>query len=493
MTGPLAPEELRDVDRADVYKAGQRAGMLTREADDTVFTYDPAYEEGSSPSVAFTLPKRTGPFRATGGSVPPFFAGLLPEGVRLTAVTSATRTSEDDHYTLLLAIGQDTVGDVEVVPTSQARGATAVMFAEADIGKHDLQAIFRRVSTPAQATIDRVGLPGVQVKASASMMSTPRSTTRGPAILKLTPPGFAKLVENESFFLTMATATGMKVPEHRMVHDSNGLSGLLVARFDRVGGGNDVQRVAQEDACQVMGRYPAAKYRIKLEDAIQSLAEAVTIGGGSAALLTRQALELAAFSYLIGNGDMHGKNLSIRRNTAGLWELTPAYDLLSTQPYTSWKDPMALPMYGRANKLTRRWWLDAATRLGIPERALASRLDQIGSIGLDWAARVSEIGFDEKVTTRLAALITKRSGELLVASSDWPFDRVISGELPAKYLWGLWGGSGSNRLSTDKAITSPRTSNDDRVRVGRRASLIHRQIADAGHRLPIAPLVPVVP
>jgi HipA N-terminal domain len=50
----------------------------------------------------------------TGGAVPAFFVGLLPEGVRLGVVTTSTKTSADDHFTLLLAIGADTIGDVRV-------------------------------------------------------------------------------------------------------------------------------------------------------------------------------------------------------------------------------------------------------------------------------------------------------------------------------------------------------------------------------------------
>lgn len=39
------------------------------------------------------------------------FAGLLPEGVQLGVVTTLTKTSADDHLTLLLAIGADTIGN----------------------------------------------------------------------------------------------------------------------------------------------------------------------------------------------------------------------------------------------------------------------------------------------------------------------------------------------------------------------------------------------
>ena len=60
-----------------------------------------------------------------------------------------------------------------------------------------------------------------------------------------------------------------------------------------------------------------------------------------------ELLKVVVFSWLIGNGDLHGKNMSIY-NPDGWWQPTPAYDLLCTQPYAGWNDPMALNLYGRA-------------------------------------------------------------------------------------------------------------------------------------------------
>jgi serine/threonine-protein kinase HipA len=413
MTGPVAAEQLRAVEAADVYSAGRLAGTIVRDGDDTVFSYVADYlVDPAAPQVSFTLPKSASPVRTGAGSVPPFFAGLLPEGARLTATTAATRTSGDDHLTLLLAVGGDTIGDVQVVPIGMAPGDDGSALAEKDIAKTSLSRVFARAISAAPRDLDRVGLPGVQVKVSAQMMSTPLATSSGPAILKLNPPGFPRLVENEACFLSMAAAAGLRVPTHRLVHDRDGQAGLLVGRFDRVVDKAGVHRLAQEDACQLLGRYPAGKYRIKLEDAIAALAMAVAAGNGSGRLAVRQALEIAAFSYLIGNGDLHGKNLSVRRNPDRMWELTPAYDLLTTQPYLSWRDPMAVPLYGRSNKLTRRWWLAAARQLNVPEKALASRLDHIVDVAQSWVDKLADIGFDDKTTERLMTMIRTRGREL---------------------------------------------------------------------------------
>lgn len=399
--------DLREVTAADVHKAGELAGQLTRDGDDVVFGYVDGY---AGPPVAVTLPVSTDEVRATAGAVPPFFAGLLPEGARLQALTTGARTSTDDQLTLLLLVGADAIGDVQVVPAGEQPRDPEPLLDPAGDAELDFDAVFRRATSPDAGGLDRIALPGVQVKASAAVVSTPVGTTAGPAILKLDPSGWPHLVANEHFFLAMAADCGIPVPEHRLLHDTAGRAGLLVTRFDRVPG--PPRRLAQEDACQVLGRYPAAKYRISLQEAALALARTVEDGGGSRPLAVRRVLEVAAFSYLIGNGDLHGKNLSVRQTVAGLWELTPAYDLLCTQPYASWSDPMALDLYGRGAKLARRWWLDAADRLGVPRRAVERSLDRITASAGPWIDRLGDIGFDDAATERLAELLRARRAEL---------------------------------------------------------------------------------
>ncbi len=406
--------DLVAVEEADVYKSGRLAGRLRRDGDDVVFGYvDDYLSDAGTPAVAATLPKDAEPVRATAGAVPPFFAGLLPEGARLQAVTAGAHTSADDHLTLLLVVGSDAIGDVQVLPSGAPPADPPALLDPSQAGTNDFAEVFARATSTDPDQLDRVALPGVQVKVSAAMISAPVGTTKGPAILKLNPEGYPHLVENEHFFLGLAAECGLPVPNHQLLPDRAGRLGLLVERFDRVvSPGEPLRRLAQEDACQVLGRYPAAKYRLTFQEVAAALGGAVEVAGGSRPLALRRILETAAFSYVIGNGDLHGKNLSIRQAPSGLWETTPAYDLVSTQPYLGWQDPMSLPMYGRANRLTRRWWLDAAQRLGLAERAMTRSLDRIVTGGRSGLERLHEIGFDEQTTNRLRELIAQRCTEL---------------------------------------------------------------------------------
>jgi serine/threonine-protein kinase HipA len=406
MTAAIGHLNLRDINDADVYLNDEIVASLTRLPGDEIrFDYNARSKTPGlsvrDRSVSWSLLINGNyPLTTTGGAVPPFFAGLLPEGVRLGVVTSSTKTSADDHLTLLLAIGADTIGNVRVLPAGAKPPSRTPMFEPKR--DTDFRAVFQRLTGSVDA--DPVGLPGVQPKVSAAMWSTPANTTLGPAILKLNPPtGYPRLVENEHFFMRMAVDCGLRAAKTQLLHDADGRSALLVDRFDRR---RDI-RIPQEDACQVAGLFPASKYRIYAETAITALADACALGGGSRPTAVLELLRIVVFSWLIGNGDLHGKNLSIFA-PQGFWRPTPAYDLLTTQPYTGWKDPMALSLYGRANRLDRSHFIEAATRMGIRERATSRMIDSIVEAAEDWPDRCAEIGFTARQTELLTNLLRSR-------------------------------------------------------------------------------------
>ncbi|MBZ0266730.1 HipA N-terminal domain-containing protein [bacterium] len=71
--------------------------------------YDPGYD---GPPVSLALPVSDGEF--TFDRFPPFFDGLLPEGVRLEALLRQAKIDAADHLSQLLAVGGDLVGAVTV-------------------------------------------------------------------------------------------------------------------------------------------------------------------------------------------------------------------------------------------------------------------------------------------------------------------------------------------------------------------------------------------
>jgi len=399
----LDARQFKDTEELEVYRDHERVGRLARTKAGASFTYEPSALEAQR-AIAFRMPVQAEPYQVRGTNLHPFFAGLLPEGLRLGALVKGLKTSEDDLFTLLAAAGNDTVGDVWARVPGAELGAPSPMVEPRALGKHSFGELLDQ-SLSLGVPSDTITVAGVQPKISAGMISFPvRSHSRQRAhILKLTPPNYPQLVENEAFFMKLAKGIGLRTATVKLVHDREGASGLLVERFDRVqqeSREGPLLKLHQEDACQLLDRYPSEKYRVSLAEVAEALEDC------SAPSVERlRLLQLQAFSYLIVNGDLHAKNISVR-TLDGRTQLTPAYDLLCTLPYGDAK--LALKLEGRDEKLSREDFIAFGERIGVPPGATRRMLGKlVAGIGKG-VPRLHEIGLDEKRTAHMEAVITER-------------------------------------------------------------------------------------
>jgi serine/threonine-protein kinase HipA len=402
-------DELRRVERATVWKHGLKAATLHRRTDAVVFTYEPEWVDAGGDSVATTLPVSTeGVVTHAPGALPPFFSGLLPEGRRLWALRTAVKTSADDEFTLLLAVGADAVGDVQVVPEGDDPLDVEPRVAVTDWGTVRFAELLSASVGGEAATIDRVALPGVQDKVSARMINVPVARQGDRFMLKLDPPEFPHLVANEAFFLEVARRSGIECAEAQVVRDADGAPGLLVRRFDRMRGpSGEPATLAQEDACQVLGRYPADKYRVSTEDVIRALSSVCQARPVAALTLLRQV----AFAYLSCNGDAHAKNFSVRRLPGGEWRVTPAYDVPSSYPYGD--TTTALTLNGRSREdIGRGDFLAVGEAVGLRVRAVERVLDELCERVDLWIDDVGALPFDPHVVHKLRRAVEYRRGRV---------------------------------------------------------------------------------
>jgi serine/threonine-protein kinase HipA len=195
------------------------------------------------------------------------------------------------------------------------------------------------------------------------MINAPVAAAGDRYILKVNPPEFPHLVENEAFLLAAARRSGLTTVDATLVADRSGRVGLAVRRFDRsTGADGTVRSIAVEDGCQVLNRYPAAKYAVTAEQVVAGLV-GVTRAHPVAA---RQLFAQLVFAYLTGNGDAHAKNFSVLESGSGEWRIAPAYDLPSWQPYGD--HTLALSIGGRRrDDVTRPVLLAAVRRRPDPE------------------------------------------------------------------------------------------------------------------------------
>jgi serine/threonine-protein kinase HipA len=400
-------DELRHVESAVVLKQGTRAGRLERHPDAVVFTYDEHYRQSGGPPVATTLPLHEKQVVTHApGALPPFFSGLLPEGRRLVALRGAVKTSADDEFSLLIAVGGDAVGDVRIVPEGEASTDTDAMVVVSDWNEVRFADLLA-ASVGGSGEVDRVAIPGVQDKVSARMINLPVARANSRFMLKLDPPEFPHLVTNEAFFLEAGRLSGLETAEAEVVRDVEGSPGLLVRRFDRAAAsGAGVARLSQEDACQVLARYPADKYRVTTEDVVEALAEVCQARLVAAHTLVKQF----AFAYITCNGDAHAKNFSVMRE-AGEWRPTPAYDVPTSYVYGD--HTMALTLNGkRREDIGRADFIALGDAVGVRARAVESALDKLCEGVSHWIGELAGLPFDPGMLVKLRRAIEYRQGRL---------------------------------------------------------------------------------
>ena len=197
------------------------------------------------------------------------------------------------------------------------------------------------------------------------------------ALLKISPQRMPGLVENEAAHLTAAALMGIPVAQYELVYDRDGVSGLMVSRFDRTPSGG---RIAMEDGAQILGVPSGEKYTednpaVTTESVIQAMVKLAA----SPAIARRNLYMHFLYAWLTGNGDLHAKNISLLKGRRG-WEVAPIYDIpcslvhiksLSMALSVNTKRSIRIPVTVRRPKIGRLLfddWLALAETIGLPPK-----------------------------------------------------------------------------------------------------------------------------
>lgn len=97
--------------KAEVYVKGDQAGTLTEvvQGKEYIFEYIRGY---NGHDVSLTMPVTNTIYKFD--CFPPFFDGLLPEGIQLEGLLKTRKIDRYDYFSQLIAIGNDMVGAVTV-------------------------------------------------------------------------------------------------------------------------------------------------------------------------------------------------------------------------------------------------------------------------------------------------------------------------------------------------------------------------------------------
>jgi serine/threonine-protein kinase HipA len=151
----------------------------------------------------------------------------------------------------------------------------------------------------------------------------------------------------------------------------------------------------------------------KYRGSIEQLGKAILHHCDNALFDTLRLFEVAVFSFLTGNSDMHLKNFSLLYQPGGAIGLSPAYDLLPTQlllPEDT--EESALTINGRKKRLSRDDFMHLAKSLRLNEKQTSNVFTRF-SDNLTDALKVLGAGFcGDEMKERYKGLIQERSDQL---------------------------------------------------------------------------------
>lgn len=216
-----------------------------------------------------------------------------------------------------------------------------------------------------------VSVPGVQAKLSMSLIKeVQQKNTRltvvgalgGNYIFKPPNNDFPEMPQNEHATMRIAEAMGIRVVPSSLIRLQSGELSYITKRIDRTMEGNKIHML---DMFQLIEAYD--KYKSSME----KIGKAITMYSDNTLLDKLYFFELAIFSFLTGNNDMHLKNFSLINTNFG-WILSPAYDLLNvTILNPKDKEELALPIDGKKKKLKQIHFELFGSSLGLTSKQIS--------------------------------------------------------------------------------------------------------------------------
>lgn len=199
-----------------------------------------------------------------------------------------------------------------------------------------------------------IAVPGVQPKLSLSLVEGAKnnSNTRltvvdalgGQYIFKPPSERFTEMPENEHVTMRIAEAFGIRVVPSSLIRLSSGELSYITKRVDRTEDGGKIHMLDMFQITEAFDKYKGA---------MEKIGNALDKYSSNTLLDKTFYFDLALFSFLTGNNDMHLKNFSMIENQTG-WSLSPAYDLLNVSiVLPDDTEELALTLAGKKKKLKR--------------------------------------------------------------------------------------------------------------------------------------------
>lgn len=330
-----------------------------------------------------------------------WFHHILPQGYLRQFLARKLGVDESEEFAILGAGGADLPGAVVLnsaedrIPRGQPVAPRAVT--DDDAPRDELSLAFSLAGMQWKLSV-REGERGLVIPARGQA---------GHWIAKFHDPRFEGLPRLEHATMQLASACGIEVPEVRLVSAST-IAALpeeiptgdgsvyLIRRFDRASDDPET-RIHIEDFAQVIDR--PRPFDASYEEV--------------AAVLARLApqdvdewLLRLVFCILVGNGDAHLKNWSLRYPDGRKPRLAPAYDIIPTVVYFHRRESLALSLGGRREleALTLDRFDDIALWTDRESTALYDQIRRYAEqVAAAWRAHADSLGFTPAQRERISA------------------------------------------------------------------------------------------
>ena len=217
----------------------------------------------------------------------------------------------------------------------------------------------------------RIAVPGVQPKLSLSLVSdslaeegkrlTVVGALGGKYILKPPSEAFPEMPQNEHLTMRIAEAFGIRTVKSSLIRLESGELSYITKRLDRT---ENNEKIHMLDMFQILEAFD------KYKGSMEKVGKAIGSYASNTLLDKLYFFELAVFSFLTGNNDMHLKNFSlIKRNRD--WVLSPAYDLLNVSIVNPDDDEeLALTLEGKKKKLRKEHFVRLGENLKLNRKQI---------------------------------------------------------------------------------------------------------------------------
>ncbi|MCF4010612.1 type II toxin-antitoxin system HipA family toxin [Rheinheimera sp. UJ63] len=366
------------------------------------FRYDTKYLKSGLAKIGTNLPLTELPLHRN--HLPAFFTNLMSEGWVKRHQAKLARLDVDDKFGLLLAHGEELIGPIKVLPRL-LKDEDAAHIAELpkknlkgftiDFARHEFNEVAMR-------SLGRASISGVQPKMFLTHKPGTRKTLTasigmGPYIVKPSPRDLPHLAINEFIIMRLCQLTGFNVADHALVPFSCGELAYVTGRFDLDTAGRNIGFI--EDLASVMDVAPGNKSSEALS--YEHALKVAHASCGYHAQILKDGFLHVLMAYLVGNNDLHMKNMSLVRplDSDTATGFSKIYDMVSVAPYKEY-DGSELSI----------WLMESEVR----DAESTSSYKNYGYYTKhDFVAFAAQLGLNQKVAKKLIHYLVKKVSQNL--------------------------------------------------------------------------------